>query len=61
MASAIWLKYTAVQTVHGPSNRSDVMNRFGIFKFFAEQMCEGKAGRQFLRANFKSDQVTRTP
>ena len=61
MASAIWPKYTAVQTDPEPSNGSNVMNRFAMFKLFAEQMCEGKAGRQFLRANFKSGRATRTP
>ena len=46
MASAIWPKYTAVQTGPGPSNESNVMNRFAIFEFFAEQVVKEKPVRR---------------
>jgi hypothetical protein len=39
-------QYTAVHTQPGPSNGTGVMNRFGIFRFFAEQVCEEEVSEQ---------------
>jgi hypothetical protein len=39
-------QYTAVHTRPGPSNGTGVTNRFGIFRFFAEQVCKEEVGEQ---------------